>query len=38
MIDSCNLPREFHSDPVDRMIVAKLRIHKIPLITQIIEC
>lgn len=34
MIDSCNLPGEFHSDPADRMIVATSRIHKIPLITQ----
>ncbi|GHU29110.1 hypothetical protein FACS1894152_7350 [Bacilli bacterium] len=34
LVDSCNLPGEFHSDPADRMIVSTSRINNIPLITQ----
>jgi PIN domain nuclease of toxin-antitoxin system len=34
LLDSCNLPGNFQSDPADRMTVATSRIHNIPLITQ----
>jgi PIN domain nuclease of toxin-antitoxin system len=34
LLDSCNLPEEFHGDPADRMIVATSRIMDIPLVTQ----
>lgn len=32
-VDSVRLPGEFHADPVDRIIVATARFHRIPLIT-----
>ena len=32
--ESCNLPGEFHKDPVDRIIVATARINNITLITK----
>ncbi|MGO4563854.1 type II toxin-antitoxin system VapC family toxin [Rhizobium sp. 2YAF20] len=32
-VDSVRLPGEFHADPVDRLIVATARFHRIPLIT-----
>ncbi len=34
IVDSCNLPGTFHSDPADRLIIATSRICNIPLITQ----
>jgi PIN domain nuclease of toxin-antitoxin system len=34
LLDSCNLPGDFQSDPADRMIAATSRINNIPLITQ----
>ena len=34
VVDSCNLPGAFHSDPADRLIVATSRVCNIPLVTQ----
>jgi PIN domain nuclease of toxin-antitoxin system len=33
-LEFCNLPRKFHKDPADRIIVATARIHKMKLITK----
>ncbi len=33
-VDSCNLPGDFHKDPVDRIIVATARIHNLTLLTK----
>lgn len=32
-VDSCNLPGEFHADPMDRLIVATARKLGIPMVT-----
>jgi len=34
MVDSCNLPGDFHQDPADRMIVATARIERLTLLTR----
>lgn len=34
MIESCQLPGEFHGDPADRMIVATSRVLNVPLLTK----
>ena len=34
MIDSCQLPREFHADPADRLLVATARRKNAVLVTQ----
>ena len=33
VVDSTQLPGEFHRDPADQIIVATARVHKIPLLT-----
>lgn len=34
LVKSVNLPREFHKDPADRMIVATARKFSVPLVTK----
>jgi len=33
-VDSCELPDDFHGDPVDRMIVASARVENLVLLTR----
>ncbi len=33
VVESTELPGEFHKDPADQIIVATARIHKVPLLT-----
>lgn len=34
MVDSTQLPGDFHKDPGDQIIVATARIHDVPLMTE----